>query len=79
MENRGTITPKALSVMSLSLVDCAVAETADTLRKEDLEVLYDSYTDCIAICPGMYVQVHVRLAEDGLLLVCTLYPESYGI
>lgn len=53
--NRGTITPKALSVMSLSLVDCAVEETADTFRKEDLEVLYDSYRDCIAICPGMYV------------------------
>lgn len=44
-ENRGTITPKVLSVMSLSLVDCAVAETADTFRKEDLEVLYDSYRE----------------------------------
>lgn len=67
--------------MSLSLVDCAVAETADTFRKEYLEVLYDSYRDCIAIMPRdvCNVQVHVRLAEDGLLLVCTLYPEIYGI
>lgn len=29
---------EALSVMSLTLIDCAVAESVETFRKEDLEV-----------------------------------------
>ena len=48
MSKVGTIMPRLLSVTSLTLVDCAAAETVDTFRKEDLEVQgMDGFGGCI--------------------------------
>ena len=83
--------PKVLSVTSLTLVNCAAAETVDTFRKEHLEVQgMDRFGGCIdregypgytGIIAGRFHFSHIsawKIAKKLQLLCISILYVSLG-